>query len=145
VILNGEPGNPGKGIRTAAAIADLDQDGFFELVVGNYSGGVNYYPGIQQPQVASVNPVAKGSLQFKLYPNPAADRLMIEMDGIGGMEVIRISVFDLFGNQLMTHTVTGKQTTELTISGLASGVYLCKVERLDSRSIPEIKRFVKIQ
>jgi hypothetical protein len=144
VILNGEPGNPGKGIRTAAAIADLDQDGFFELIVGNYAGGVNYYPGIQQPQVASVNPVSQGSTQFKLYPNPAAGRLMIEMNGSLGMEVIRISVFDLFGNQLMTHTVTGKQTIELNISGLASGVYLCKVERIDNRSNPEIQRFVKI-
>ena len=144
VILNGEPGNPGKGIRTAAAIADLDQDGFFELIVGNYSGGVNYYPGIQQPQVASVNPVSKESLQFKLFPNPAADRLIIEMDGMEGGEIIRVSVFDLFGNQLITHTETGKHSIELNISGLASGVYLCRVERLDNKSIPEIKRFVKI-
>jgi len=59
---------------------------------------------------------------FKLYPNPATDRVIIECAEYQNVNVL---VYDLFGEQLM-QTVLNAGKNEIDISSLAKGVYIIK-------------------
>ncbi len=67
---------------------------------------------------------------FKLYPNPASDRIWIEYK-LDHVEESRLSLWDTQGKLLYQElrTASGKkQKVSLDISGLASGMYFIQVE-----------------
>ena len=46
VVHWNEKHNVKTGIRASAAIADLNNDGYPDIIIGNYAGGLNYFKGI---------------------------------------------------------------------------------------------------
>ena len=67
VIIGEEPMEIDPGIRTAAAIHDLDQDGYLDLIAGNYSGGLNYFAGAEQPGVIGIRNNEFSVSQIRIY------------------------------------------------------------------------------
>lgn len=70
------------------AVADLDSDGFPDVILGNRSGGLHYFKGIafkdlSTEEVPQLLPVAK------LYPNPAQNTVILEAeeDGVWGADL----------------------------------------------------------
>jgi len=59
-------------------------------------------------------------VQVKVYPNPAADMLHVEADGI-----VRIDVIDAAGRIVLSNT---RNVNTLNISGLSNGVYQLSVK-----------------
>ncbi|HRS53482.1 MAG TPA: VCBS repeat-containing protein, partial [Bacteroidales bacterium] len=43
-----------KGSRVGVAVSDLNNDGYIDMIIGNLSGGVSYYKGINPPQIGIV-------------------------------------------------------------------------------------------
>ena len=58
---------------------------------------------------------------FRIYPNPANDKLYIET----GVEIEEVVVYDIYGRQQSTDN--GQQPSCIDVSGLNSGVYFVKV------------------
>lgn len=68
--------DPDRGLRTSAAIADIDADEAWELVAGSFAGGLELFssgadPEIQQSEESMMT-------KLKIYPNPTAGLLIID-------------------------------------------------------------------
>jgi len=111
-----------RGMRTAASLADIDNDGVPELVAGNFSGGLEYFGG--NPEVAlSVNTGQSQYNRLTISPNPASKYVDIYLPE--RLSQCKLVVYNLSGKQLFTHTLitNGKTKIELNIGGLPSGFY----------------------
>jgi hypothetical protein len=59
----------------------------------------------------------------KLFPNPAADKLNIEVSVASKVQLI-----DLSGKQVVTEqTINSNQIEEINVSNLAAGIYMVKI------------------
>ena len=75
---------------------------------------------------------------YKLYPNPANDKITVSLQGIIGDVSLRI--YDTQG-RLVKETILYNMETELDVSNLAKGIYIISI---DEEKMPINKRFVKM-
>ena len=100
------------GIRTAPYIYDLNNDGWNDMLLGVYTGGVHLLWGCDYNQVST--PV-KDNILFKIYPNPTKGILHLEnFDSIS-----QVNVYSLGGR--LCYSATPKRIIDL--SHLESGLY----------------------
>ena len=59
-----------------------------------------------------------------LYPNPVSDWLTLLYTG----ERVRFEIYDLKGTKLFSEILTGKNTCQLNVSFLKSGIYLVNID-----------------
>ena len=79
----------------------------------------------------------------KVFPNPAAERLVIELYDENTTDQIEISVFDAFGQQHLKTTANSSDSIfTLDISALSSGTYLLRIQNKEGNF--SVKKFVKI-
>lgn len=107
----------GFGWRSTSALADLDGDGNFEMVVGNFCGGLQLFGGhvFVNQCVGDFREVA-----FKIFPNPVKEELAIKI--VKGT-VQELAVFDLLGKKILSH----KGGERMDVRALASGLYFVSV------------------
>ncbi|WP_276133932.1 T9SS type A sorting domain-containing protein [Polluticoccus soli] len=106
----------------APAIADLNGDGKYEMVVGNDKGGLLLY---RQVWNVGVDDVVKET-QLQLYPNPANRKLTIESnDALSSAEV---RIFNVVGQLVHTQKIATQSTSfVIDIAHLNPGVYVCSL------------------
>ena len=131
-----------EGIRIGLTVADLNQDGKLEMVVGNYRGGVSFFS--QSDEIAISVHDLKQHDQFVLniYPNPSDHYINIEISGPALHKQAVVEIIDLPGKTLLrkSFVTTGSPvTTRLDIQGLASGIYFCAVR---NGSQVSVKKFI---
>jgi len=64
---------------------------------------------------------------FEIYPNPVKDKFKIKSQKLKA-ESATIELFDLNGRQILEkHIPAGRETVEINVSHLKSGVYYCKI------------------
>ena len=134
------------GFRTSAAIQDLNSNGHMDLLIGNFSGGLNYFPDISQPNVSGINDsyvVANNILE--IYPNPGFDNariryripdtgyLIMDLYSVSGMKIERL---------IEERKSPGKYNYDLDLRKLPAGIYLV---RLQSGSIVNTKKLVVVK
>ena len=112
-----------EGVRSALDITDLNQDGYYDMVVGNYSGGLGFYLGdftvsIKENIISDV---------FNLYPNPAFDNFTIEVNKELDLSHTRLSIVNVVGEKVLEKSFTERHTATVNISNLAKGVYFVKI------------------
>ena len=110
------------GLRSAAALADLNADGALEMVVGNFSGGLELLNGN-----IAVNQDVEELLEsdFLVYPNPAQGLVTIE--GIG-----LLKVSNLLGQTVLTREIDGR-----TSIALPRGFWLVRLNGFTKKLIVE--------
>ncbi len=117
------------GLRSAAAFADLDADGKLELLVGNFSGGLESLNGniTVNLDVVEVGPStgsgAEGTLM--VYPNPASGQVTVEGKG-------RLTVSNLLGQTILTKEIDGP-----TAIVLPHGFWLVRLNGCTKKVIKE--------
>ncbi len=109
----------------------------------------NYLPfsALPSPPVAGVDIMPQS--RFYSYPNPAINSAIVRYY-LNYDSDVEIKFFDLSGNLLQTHRQNGLAFTdnefEWDCSGLASGVYICKVEaRSQGRSQTEFCKIALVK
>ncbi|MFT6781442.1 MAG: hypothetical protein ACJA1A_001363 [Saprospiraceae bacterium] len=124
------------GLRSTAVYADLDDDNFYEVIVGNDNGGLRAFnTTFVVGDGSSVNNTEE--LNVNISPNPTNSILDINLADSTKAEY---SIFDINGRLVTSGNLNGK-FTRLTVSDFAHGVYMIEV-RADTKST--VKRFVKI-
>ncbi len=110
-----------EGGKVTPAVADANNDGLYDLVIGNYAGGVSMFYGdttvfTGQTEVQQIS-------SFSLFPNPANENLVVKTEKvIHGKQVFIIH--DLAGKEVMRKEIFTQQTT-ISVADLPSGMYLC--------------------
>ncbi|MEI8280476.1 MAG: T9SS type A sorting domain-containing protein [Bacteroidota bacterium] len=81
-------------------------------------GGVKTLLGVQN--------VANNAPTISLFPNPATSRVAIEADGITSEHII-VTVCDMIGRTVMTHTFDNANNMQLDLSQISGGLYIVHV------------------
>ncbi len=137
------------GIRTAATIMDLDNDGYFELITGNYSGGMNFYTTKNKPFVnIGINKI-QNIIQnnVNIVPNPADESFSIQFSELSKNLIIKISIFNITGKAILSNKDIISPTTNIQTKNYPNGIYFCKISIHDTekKSFFHVNKKVIIQ
>ena len=120
-----------EGANIAETISDLNNDGFFDVVMGNYSGGVSLFYGDNNLSTGQ-NLLAEES-SFILFPNPANDQIEIKTQKeFPGKQTLVIR--DLSGKEILTRIIYS-QESYISVSEFPSGVYICTLTNSNGYSV----------
>jgi hypothetical protein len=103
----------------------------FAAVSDTEDGSV--YQGVQQPYelfAVSIERDASSKLQVRLFPNPASDRLLLELAGVETPLGLQYTLYDLQGRQLDERTLAGP-LTEISLGYQPPGAYLLRLRQGD--------------
>lgn len=109
-----------EGRASAIAVADIDNDNYLEVVVGNRRGGIAIYNTIVQTNGVISNTEETIYFDFKIYPNPASNILNLEFDG----ELLGIKIYNTSGQWVKSFTANERT---INIKDLNPGVYYIEV------------------
>lgn len=76
--------------------------------------------------VVSIEDIENSNVNTKLYPNPAQDRVMIQLDENYEFNQLEVEVIDLRGRIVVEHR-TATHLSSINLSGLEGGMYIVKV------------------
>jgi hypothetical protein len=117
------------GTEFAPALYDLNYDGWMEMTIGNLSGGLAYYHGIDTNSISTPEPLIAGQ-EYTLYPNPANDRVFIK----GELSQVRyVEIYDLRGRLLFRY-LSEEVINGFRVELLPPGIYLIRITDLQGRS-----------
>jgi len=109
-----------EGIRTSPAVADLNADGYPDLAVGNYGGGIALFKGKNPGPAGIPESYGESASRVLVAPNPAMDmtKVTILSDGDWSVDIINV-----YGALVKTISAVGHQTIQLGLDDLPSGIY----------------------
>lgn len=81
------------------------------------------YP-IVCPQFASIN--YKELDDFKFYPNPVIDQLVVEMNGSVGVNEVRLILYDMMGRVVLEEQMNANKNI-FNVNALQSGTYIASI------------------
>lgn len=123
-IGNGWRAAIAEGARTVPAVADLNADGYPDMLVGNYAGGISYFAGTAPPPV-SISEYSSMISQFdvRIFPNPSNTTCSIMAESERHCSCI---ITDITGKMIHTaEAVNGR--LQINVSNYPSGIYIVKM------------------
>lgn len=118
-----------EGYFIKMAIADINNDGFQDFVIGNERGGIRFYS--LDTNTVSVSPnqiMSKENLEIKLYPNPTTDFIVLNFEKTI-YENVQISIVNALGQVIQNQTFKSiNQQERIELNRLPQGVYYCRVQ-----------------
>lgn len=118
----------GYTLRLAPTTADLNRDGVLELYIGTQGGGiVSYLPGTRAVLATQPAAQAAAALALSVYPNPAAPTASVTVETA---QPTSLRLYDRTG-RLVREEPTAQRSRTLSLSGLATGLYLVRATAPD--------------
>jgi len=119
-IIDSNIGETFNGIRTVPDFADIDRDGFLEMVVGNYRGGLTFYKTNFAINTSSTDDISN-DLKVLVFPNPANEAFQIQSEIKGNWKL-----FDVNGKIVNSGNHTGF-STKISTTNLSEGIYFINI------------------
>ncbi len=133
-IIDLKWGNVDDGNRSHAALADLDDDGYMDLVVGNYRGGLSLFKTILADCVPTVSTQDPTERPVLISPNPAHTWVQVTMPANSPVEW---RAYNAMGQLAANGNSAGGQFTILTSSWM-SGLYFLETSSADRRNVVKL-------
>lgn len=110
-----------EGARTAAALCDVNNDGYADMVAGNYSGGLAWYRGCEPEYVPMhITEITPPETKIMLYPCPVAGKLHIQ----GVQHITHVEIYDITGRRILC---VPSPDEGIDMSACAPGLYVVKI------------------
>lgn len=116
------------GLRASLTIADINNDGYFDLVTGNAAGGLEFYKGSH----LSTAIIENDKYNVNVFPNPACDFINIHTDENFFIE--EVALYNSFGQLVLSNVFKNFQTIKINLKYLPKGVYILKTHLFDKNS-----------
>jgi hypothetical protein len=122
------------GVRTRPAIADIDNDGKLEMVVGNERGGLNAFQ--TNLWLDSTSPVSEPGWanQMEVFPNPAREVLHVQL----GQEVQASLALISAAGQVVATAQSQEATAQISLQAVPAGVYFLQVTADGERAVRKV-------
>lgn len=118
-----------RGMRTGAIISDLFTDGEPELIVGNYSGGLEFFNG--SVDILSGFYIEKDEIELDIYPNPASNEVRINFPVKSA--VVNITLYNIVGTEILSREFNvSNGEVNLNLDNVDNGVYFI-ISELDGK------------
>lgn len=133
-------GNLMIGIQSHLDVADLNNDGFIDMIVGNKRGGLNLY-GTNYRTDGTLSTTVSAPLsqtKMELFPNPATSQIQLLWSTDLSASTGQLRIFDALGRQMMQQQVSAGQST-IAVDSWARGIYFMELIVEQERVV---KRFV---
>lgn len=137
-VAAGEFGIRSSGFNIYVSGGDINNDGYLDMLVGLYSGGVQIYYGSNVP-IGITEPEHEKIL--KCYPNPAMNKLTISS---GLLTIANVDIYDMMGKLILNQQQEpGNKNQEITVdlSRVPSGIYI--VVASDGKTIERVRVVVQ--
>jgi hypothetical protein len=117
------------------ALADLDNDGDLDLVIGEYYGDLQYFKNNEiNVGIPDIHPAGA----FELYPNPATDKVFLTLKENNPVLPFKVLIIDAQGKMLEERTLNNT-VSKLDFSGYPPGIYyvnlICDQKNITRRLI----------
>ena len=109
---------------------DIDDDGDFDLLVGENNGVMEFYENVNSSDIDEL----LNANTISIYPNPATDLLTIDTDKI----IKRIIITDVLGKTAMD---LANPSNQFSIYDLSPGIYSLSIQFQDGNAI--LKKLLK--
>lgn len=125
------------GYNSNIFIADLNQDGLLEYLLGNSRGGITMYSQadwdtIIIPSYLLSTPIAEATdLSVQLFPNPANEQIQIKCNKLDHLPM-QLILYNATGQILLQRKITELETS-ISVKDLDAGVYIIKLEDINYR------------
>ncbi|MDP4267133.1 MAG: T9SS type A sorting domain-containing protein [Bacteroidota bacterium] len=123
-----------EGAKTGVAVADLDNDGYKDMIIGNYAGGLGYFHGIVPCTYVQVEKHFTETSKVTLFPNPSNDEVTILFNNLNPDQAVKFEFMNLTGQILYSSEMKGTARFSFNISSYPQGIYFCKL-RLNEEEI----------
>ena len=128
-----------QGTRTSPFGADINNDGYMDLIVGNYQGGVSFYKGVGTLSTIESNDIHH--FNINLFPNPANDNITLKIMNDYLAEYI-VDLYNMMG-QLIISQKTSSNSLSINTQKLSQGIYICKVSEVTNSGTGQTQTLIK--
>lgn len=125
-LIDSSLGNIDEGIWSSLAIADINADGFDDLITGNRRGGLSFYKGVFPDFISST----KEETNWIAYPNPANESISFHINSAGTFKGL-LRITDLSGRVIHREEIHSPHT--LNTQAFESGMYTASFENEKSK------------
>ncbi|MFK7903987.1 MAG: T9SS type A sorting domain-containing protein [Chitinophagales bacterium] len=129
------------GLKEASpSIADLDDDGRLDMIIGNLRGGILWY---ETENIVNIEAPLSETQAITFYPNPATSTLYFDWqkETLSFNAPITVQIYNTLGQLVLTSMIEAEQS-ELSIEELTTGLYLVEM-RVEGALIGGEKLLVK--
>jgi len=113
------------GMRTGATICNLYADNKLEMIVGNYSGGLEYYNGAVNVLYDDIAQIKYNKLD--IYPNPARKEVIIGLNE--ELQLVIVTLYDIMGVKIKSMSYNSiNNSITFSLNNINNGVYFIVTE-----------------
>lgn len=117
-----------EGEKSAPALADLNNDSFPEMIIGNYGGGLAFYLGEKETGTGWDEISRQDEMQMLIYPNPSTGIVnLLFSRNINAANAV-YTVTDFTGRIVRNGILQAGNRALLDLSDLPAGLYLIQAE-----------------
>ena len=131
-VLCGSPIPSSFGYRTATTVANLEDPDFMDLIVGNFSGGLNYYSHKTSPVVytAIEEKGLASAPQFVVYPNPADQQVFIQSAQRFNPGYFQVTLYNSLAQPVIQKVFLASNPISIFVANLPESIYFLTVSPL---------------
>ena len=115
-----------EGNRTGVAVADINNDGFPDIMIGNQAGGIVFYKGAALNTGIAAN-TDNANNKLSVYPNPAKNMIHVNYETFDNTQITTVEIMDITGRNVLKSDNLNKNNLTINITSLNKGSYIFKV------------------
>jgi len=116
-----------RGYRSAPALFDLDQNGYPELIAGNFSGGLEYFAGSGFPPVSGLDEDSLSIPEVIIYPVPATGQINISIADPDTWRIIGVKIISADGRVILSYDYDNEIKMIVNTNFFTRGLFICQV------------------